>query len=217
MPMENELFVKSNEEILSELEKPFLTKGSISQKSLDRLIGNLPYYGIALESFDVASNFGAEIRVNHEKTLMIKTGNKTPDFTYQNDYLIRINSKADMGTMFASLCHELGHLFCHHLPNRHAHWDTRELSHAEEEFEAETVSWLVCERAGVENPSEKYLAGYMETKDIIPHISLNSVLIAVNEIEHMMKDTPAEALKHGLLYKHSNDFKTMLKRVKMSQ
>lgn len=211
MPIENKLFAESDEDILSELEKPYLTKGHIESETLNRLICNLQYSGIALEYFDAASNLGAEINVNHEKPLTIKSGRRDMISNYPNDYLVSINSKADAGTTFASLCHELGHLFCHHLPNCYGGWKTRNLTHAEEEFEAETVSWLVCERAGVENPSEKYLAGYMKENGTIPPISINSVLLSVNEIERMMRDSPSEALKHGLLYRHSDEFKALLK------
>lgn len=211
MPMEDVLFPPSDEDILSELEKPFLTRGKVDGEMLNRLIHNLSYSGIAFQFFDVASNFGAEIRVNNERRLAIKVGRDERMIKFQNDYLISINSKAEAETVFSSLCHELGHLFCHHLPNQHAKWDVRTLTKKEKEFEAETVSWLVCERAGIENPSEHYLAGYTEKNGTIPHMSINTVLLAVGEIERMMRDTPAEALKHGLLYKHSKEFKDKIK------
>lgn len=209
IPVENNLFAFSNDEILSSLARPYRTTGKIDNTTLDRMLNNLAYNGIAWKYFKVAADFGAEIRVNHDNKLQIKT--VKGEIVYPNDYLISVNSNAIGGEFFASLCHELGHLFCHHLPNPHAKWNVRHLSHKEEEFEAETVSWLVCERAGVKNPSEHYLAGYTDEKGDIPPISINTVLLAVGEIERMMRDAPNEALKHGLLYKHCQEFKNVLK------
>lgn len=197
------------ERILYEIEHPFITGGRVHQRAFDRLKTNLSYYGIAYEPFDVGAGYAARIMVNGEKTILIETSKGV--IKQNNDYLLNVNSKAEKGEIFASICHELGHLFCHHLPNQHARWDVRHLTHNEQEFEAETVSWLMCERAGVENPSERYLAEYTDENGNIPHISINAVLLAVGEIERMVRDTPSEALKHGLLYKYSKEFKEIIK------
>jgi hypothetical protein len=53
------------------------------------------------------------------------------------------------------------------------------------EFEAESAAWLVCERAGIKNPSAKYLSGYMNENAQIPQVSLENVLKATGMIEAM--------------------------------
>lgn len=199
----------TDEDILSELESPYSTKGSVDPYAFTHLMENLPYYGIAWEQFEAAGSCAARIEVNHEKELEIYCHKKK--IKYRNDYLVSINSKAKKGEFFASLCHELGHLFCHHLPNAYGGWDVRKLPDDVEEFEAETVSWLVCKRAGVENPSEKYMAHFMKSNSYTPPISVNAILLAAGEIERMMRDSSSESLKHGILYKHSNVFKEIIK------
>lgn len=203
----------SDEEILSAIERPFLTKGIISKIKLQNLLDNLVYSGIAKEDIQAGSNFAARIEINSEHMLEYKVSEDLSYF-FKNDYLISVNSKADNGELFASLCHELGHLFCHHLPNKYGGWKTRYgLGHRVEEFEAETVSWLVCKRNGISTPSENYLAGYIQNGEI-PKISINSVLLAVNEIERLINSTSKEALKTGLLMRYSKKFKEEITKLK---
>ena len=55
------------------------------------------------------------------------------------------------------------------------------------EFEAESVSYIVCARLGIDNPSEEYLSGYVKNYDEIPNISLYCILKAGFLIEKMGK------------------------------
>lgn len=82
---------------------------------------------------------------------------------------------------------ELGHLYCGHLgtPNENW-WPDRRKEHINiREFEAESVAWLVCERAGIKNPSAEYLSGYLNENAQIPQVSLENVLKAAGMIEAM--------------------------------
>jgi hypothetical protein len=63
--------------------------------------------------------------------------------------------------------------------------DRRGLSHVVSEFEAESVSYLVCTRLGVNSPAEVYLANYVEARDKVPSISLECVMKATGLIEDM--------------------------------
>lgn len=105
-------------------------------------------------------------------------------------YQIVLNSNHSEELRFASLARELGHLFCGHLgPDEEGRWTSRvRLSREVEEFEAESVSWLVCARAGIESPSEKYLSGYLDAHGKAPPISFDRVLKAVGMIEEMASD-----------------------------
>jgi hypothetical protein len=53
------------------------------------------------------------------------------------------------------------------------------------EYEAESVCYLVCQRLGIDNPSEKYLATYTNDNANVPDISLESVMTASGLIEQM--------------------------------
>jgi hypothetical protein len=55
------------------------------------------------------------------------------------------------------------------------------------EFEAESISYLICGRLGIDNPSEEYLANYVKKQDDVPSISLECVMKASGLIENMGK------------------------------
>ena len=88
---------------------------------------------------------------------------------------------------FATIVHELAHLYCGHLgtPNRKWWPDRKGLSHQVVEFEAESVSYLVCARLDIETPAEKYLSGYVSENNKVPKISLECVMKAAGLIERM--------------------------------
>ncbi len=85
------------------------------------------------------------------------------------------------------MVHELAHLYCGHLGTPDARWwpDRRGLTDTQREFEAESVTYLVCGRLGIDNPSAEYLAGYMEQHPAVPAISIECVMKAAGLIEQM--------------------------------
>jgi hypothetical protein len=84
----------------------------------------------------------------------------------------------------------LAHLYCGHLGTPNDKWwpDRRGLPHAAREFEAESVCYLVCERLGITNPSDEYLAGYLGHDQEIPPISLDCVMKTAGLIERMGRE-----------------------------
>jgi len=50
------------------------------------------------------------------------------------------------------------------------------------------VCFLVCQRLGIENPSEKYLSTYVKDDDPLNRISLDCVIKAAGLIEQMGKE-----------------------------
>ena len=68
-------------------------------------------------------------------------------------------------------------------------------SKRQDEFEAESVTWLVCARTGIQNPSAEYLAGYLGSNEEVPEISLDAVLKAAGYIETMGKRPLVERKK----------------------
>src|ERR1700694_4853590 len=63
--------------------------------------------------------------------------------------------------------------------------DRRNLSHAVREFEAESVSYLVCARLCIDTASDEYLAGYVRKCPVTPSISLDRVMKSVWLLEQM--------------------------------
>ena len=98
-----------------------------------------------------------------------------------------LNSHLSAETRFGTLVHELAHLYCGHLGTPNGRWwpDRQNLSHAVCEFEAESVSYLVCARIGIDTASEEYLAGYVRKCPVTPPISLDRVMKSVWLLEQM--------------------------------
>ena len=95
----------------------------------------------------------------------------------------------DNASKLATIYHELGHIFCGHIPCPNQKYiPTRGYLPKEvEEFEAESVCWLLCERQGIKNPSAQYLSTYLKGNGQVPNISLTNVLKAAGEIEQIRK------------------------------
>jgi hypothetical protein len=97
---------------------------------------------------------------------------------------------------FATLCHELAHIFLGHtghkqllsssgkqninLPQR------MRLSKKVEELEAETVSYLVCTKLGLETQSLEYLAGYLTSEKDWKSFSYETVIKVADKLEGLI-------------------------------
>ena len=104
-------------------------------------------------------------------------------------YELLLNAKHSREEQYATLAHELAHLYCGHLGTPNLDWwpSRYRLSEKEREFEAESVAFLVCSRLGIESPSHEYLSGYLKNNTSIPSISLNCVMKSAGLIEQMGK------------------------------
>lgn len=196
-------FCKTEEQILKELEAPFRTTGEVQHQLYENLTRSLAYHGVALDTFRVASSFGAQI---------VKTNCKVRvrDIETNGYYMISVNVRADESTAFASICHELGHLFCRHLSppsqSRDKWWKLRRPSWETREFEAEIVSFIICERYGIGNMSWEYLSRVLGEQATIPQdISVERVFKAANEVERMLADDLDP--KTCMLYLNDMNFK----------
>ena len=118
-------------------------------------------------------------------------------------YELLLNACIPREARYATLVHELAHLYCGHLGTPNKRWwpDRRGLSKAVCEFEAESVCYLVCGRAGITNPSDEYLSGYLGENQQVPEISLECVMAASGLIEEMgserLKPRKEISQKHG--------------------
>lgn len=105
-------------------------------------------------------------------------------------YEMLLNSKHTSEAKYATLVHELAHLYCGHLGTPNEKWwpDRRGLPSEICEFEAESVSYLLCSRIGIDSPSDEYLAGYLKENAETPTMSLDCVLKASGLIEQMGRE-----------------------------
>jgi len=166
-----------------ELLNPFKTEGNISDKSFKMLLNNLPREAIQYIEADHGTQSAGLIKKNLNNRSQI-IGNKQVKILYD----LVVNKHHSKEEKFATIIHELGHLFCGHQGTYSEKlWKSRvHLSMQQREFEAESVAWLVCERLGIKNPSAEYLKGYFCEDGQIPQISLETVIKVAGKIETML-------------------------------
>ena len=195
-----------------ELAKPFEGDPTrpVDGETFRRLVNNLKYWGVVYGEMKTGENYGGKLEIGriNDPSLIFSPADKCPR-RWSCAYSIRVSSEVGLTTKFAVILHELGHLFCNHLPDCYgpgaSEKDMRRISHAAMEFEAETVSWLVCQRLGVDNPSYKYLAHYFHENQAVPEeISVDAIMKAAHLAERVLSETQ---LKKCYLYMKSAEFR----------
>ena len=171
-------------ELPQEVENPFLINTPFVETEYMKFVNQLSRAGVKYATANYGSQMGGKLtRLEHSERMRL-----SPTKEIEILFQITVNSNLSPAEKFATIAHELGHLFCGHLgaiddkswPNR---WN---LSRNQWEFEAESVCWLVCERRGIKNPSENYLRGYLDFGGEIPKIDVGAILRAVTYIESML-------------------------------
>jgi len=103
-------------------------------------------------------------------------------------YSIKINRNHDAPVKFATLAHELGHLFLGHLGS-----DTKlrvtarsMLTEKQRELEAESVAYIVCARNRVQSKSHTYLSHFVDANTTIQDLDLYQVMRAAGQVETIL-------------------------------
>ncbi len=164
------------------VENPFRSYGKVSDKELEKFYESLRYEGISVAAVDYGTEHAGRVQVIHDTDSIISKGE---EIFFRKSFGITVSSNLDNPSRLATIYHELGHIFCGHLYVPEVKYLPRRyyLSYESEEFEAESVCWLLCERAGIKNVSAEYLSWYLDSNETIPDISLDTILKAVNSIE----------------------------------
>jgi len=178
-----------------EVEKPFEVLSGHIGKRLDVIIENAKRDGVkinrALQGSQSAGSIGLVKDPKSESQPFQKGIDrfKAPIYEYIPVlYLMTVNRNLPSNEAeYATIVHELAHLYCGHLGTPNENWwpDRRGLNGLSEEFEAESVAYLVCSRLGIETPSDHYLSGYLAENRTVPPISLDCVLKTAGLIEAM--------------------------------
>jgi hypothetical protein len=147
---------------------------------------NAAIHGIAV--YETAFN-SDEIDTVSRITPALRKKYRNFELPKDTSYLILIDDTLPLAGRYASLSHELGHIFSSHLGiNRHAWWPERgDLNIWGEEIEADSVAYLVCRRRGLKANAENYLLQFSEKHQEIAPFSMNAVIQAANYIEDMAK------------------------------
>ncbi len=163
---------------------PFRTEGDLPNSVYRKTISNLYRDRVRYVEADMGNTLAGQIQPASPKDTVSR--GKT---TLKALYALLVNRNLPVGARYATLSHELGHLYCGHLGTPDDTWWPGRYATGtnEREFEAESVAWLVCERAGIHNPSTEYLANYLKGGRDVPAISIDAVLKAAGYIEAMGK------------------------------
>ena len=169
-----------------EVDKPFdVRRGKVGNK-LNKAIENTKRDGVAIHTARLGSQQGGSIRIakSPRKTVIFK------ETSIPVHYELEIDQGATEESRYATLTHELAHLYCGHLGTPNDKWwpDRGGLDHNIRELEAESVAYMVCARLGIDNPSERYLAGYVGKQEQVPQISLECVMKTAGLIERMSRE-----------------------------
>lgn len=158
--------------------EPFRAQGPIKAQQLANMVQALSRMKIACHDVDAASGMAGSVRLESGHISL-------PDGKRRRTYTIKLNAHHDPNVRFATLAHELGHLFLGHLgADEHLGIkDRRGFSHPQRELEAEMVSYLVCRRQGVLSVSEAYLAAFTASEAEVRNLDIHCVTTAAGRVE----------------------------------
>lgn len=173
-----------------EVESPFEVRGGKVREELSKTIANAGRDGVEVLEWDAGGQAAGGIRSCAGKRRIrfewrVDKQVKVTEIPVLNQ--IFLNTRHSKESKYATLVHELGHLYCGHLGTPNQMWwpDRRGLDERTREFEAESVCYLVSGRLGIQNPSEGYLSGFVDDSADTPPISLECVMKAAGLIERM--------------------------------
>lgn len=116
-----------------------------------------------------------------------------------NKLEINLKEKQTNEENFSVLIHELAHLFLGHTGHKELFYKNdkkkkitllqRRIQRSAEELEAETVSFLICKKLGLETRAAEYMAAYITGEDDLLQFSYENVIKISEKIESMFVDT----------------------------
>ncbi len=182
------------EEISGAAANVLFATGQPPPRRLDDLIKAARGYDIVVDSTDRHGPLSAGLA--HAVFQTGRVEGKKP----RKAWRILLNENLDAPSTFATLAHELGHIYCGHLgegPN--AAWPNRRngLGEAEMELEAEAVSHIVCIRNGIQTRSAEYLFSHIKSA-VLERISIYSIYEAANRVEsRTVRRASRRIYRHG--------------------
>jgi hypothetical protein len=157
------------EPIPEELINPFPTNGDLQIGVFDRTIRNC-----------------LKDKIRYQEDQMHKVSAGYACAPEKGFFKVVVNISYSQANKYSSLIHELAHIYAGHLgvlPE--SWWKSRHLSNESVEVEAESISYLVCKRMGLQTTSEIYLSNYIKQNTEIPSISFDVILTVAGYIEQL--------------------------------
>ncbi len=169
-----------------DVENPFAVRSGRIGKELGSTIENVKRDGVRITQVPYGSQMAGSMSRTRSPGVTVK-------FREEHEIPLRfemtLNDNHSQESQYATLVHELAHLYCGHLGTPNDKWwpDRRGLPKGVREFEAESVAYVVCRRLGIDPKSEEYLSGYVKSDGEVPPISLECVMKVAGLIEQMGK------------------------------
>lgn len=160
----------------------FPVKGEITESAWAKCLRLVRNNELEVEEFDGGDGEAGLIEVVRSET-------SDGDMVDNARYKIMINGNHALSTQYATLAHELAHLFLGHLgrDSRLKIPDRRNTKAAQKEIEAESVCFIVCGRAGLESKSERYLTQFVDEHTTVEQMDLYQVQKATRDVEKHLK------------------------------
>lgn len=154
------------------LENTFKVEGEISLELYSRILKNCDKMNINIENTDFSNSKAGDL------TVCTKGSNPR----------IRLNKSFTISQKFATLLHELAHLFLGHLGEKPKEWKNREdLPSNIKELEAESVSYIVCKKFNLQTRADIYLFFYAHEDSDYSKISIDQIMKVAGKIEKMWR------------------------------
>jgi uncharacterized protein DUF955 len=175
-----------------EVTSPFEIRGGSIKDELARTRANAARDGVCIVEKEGGSQGAGAIKIAEAGRSIVFTVKGRPEkhVTVPVRYDLWLNSTHSAEAKYATVCHELAHLYCGHLGTPNERWwpDRRGLDGDVEEFEAESVSYLICGRLGIATRSAEYLSSFIKEHSETPWISLDCVLKTAGLIDQMGRE-----------------------------
>jgi len=152
--------------------------GELQPNSLERLIANANR---------------DRIKVDFRKLSSTLAGFATSNVQGNWKMRVVVHESLDGASRFATLCHELAHIYLGHLGgDGDGWWPSRiNLTHGSIEIEAEATAYIVSIRVGLKPTSDQYLSGHLKSGEVPKSVSLEMVGKVAGRLEKMASETLA--------------------------
>lgn len=175
-----------------EVTDPFGADGTLDPRIVERTIDNAKRDGVRIafagDGSQSAGRIGVAVSGAFVERQFVVRGQARVD-RHPVQYDLVVNGNLAPAAKYATILHELAHLYCGHLGTPTTDWwpDRRAVGHDLEELEAECAAYLVSARAGIDPHSNRYLSAFLPaTADVeLPPISLETVLRVAGLLENM--------------------------------
>lgn len=160
--------------------KPFDVSGKINPQTLE-------------DAILIATSLG--IKITFKPLSFFNAGYVTTIFKGSLEIALKEGMSYEQN--LAVLIHELGHLFLGHTGHLTLRQTTKEgkikeikllqrkMTRTAEELEAETISFLICKKLGLETRAAEYLAGYISSEKDLEQFSHELVIKIADKIEEI--------------------------------